>query len=263
MHYTGWTTDGKKFDSSRDRDEPFEVALGLVVEGWNEGMQLCPVGGRIKLTIPAELGYGEQGVPRAGIAGGATLVFDVEMLAIVKRALPRVRWPEDEAAIETNESGLAWHVIEPGVGEPIKDQIAVVEYTVRNFGGGWVGGSTYDFPRSGFNGPLVLTPGPQVPYRFLNQAREILREGSRVLFKVPAAQAFGRRSLDEPPARHGQLLAARGEVDLQRDEARVPAARRHGAHDDRERSQVQDPARRQRRQPDGRRAPCSPTTRAG
>lgn len=83
VHYTGWLTDGTKFDSSLDRNRPFTFALGAgrVIQGWDQGVAGMRVGGKRKLTIPAELGYGARGVPGV-IPAGATLVFEVELLAV-------------------------------------------------------------------------------------------------------------------------------------------------------------------------------------
>jgi len=83
VHYTGWLPNGEKFDSSRDRNQPFSFSLGAgqVIAGWDEGVAGMKVGGRRKLVIPADLGYGTAGAP-PDIPPGATLVFDVELLDV-------------------------------------------------------------------------------------------------------------------------------------------------------------------------------------
>ncbi|MEK7605736.1 MAG: FKBP-type peptidyl-prolyl cis-trans isomerase [Patescibacteria group bacterium] len=85
VHYTGWLSEsgkpGKKFDSSHDRDMPFEVAIGAgyVIQGWDIGIPGMKVGGKRRLTIPHHLGYGKYGV-EPDIPGFATLIFDIELL---------------------------------------------------------------------------------------------------------------------------------------------------------------------------------------
>ena len=83
VHYTGWLTDGVKFDSSKDRGDPFSFPLGAghVIRGWDEGVAGMQVGGVRKLTIPSDQGYGARGAGGV-IPPNATLVFEVELLGV-------------------------------------------------------------------------------------------------------------------------------------------------------------------------------------
>jgi FKBP-type peptidyl-prolyl cis-trans isomerase len=83
LHYTGWLTDGSKFDSSVDRAEPFAFVLGegQVIQGWDEGVAKMRVGDKVRLTIPPEKAYGAGGYPGA-IPPNATLIFEVELLSV-------------------------------------------------------------------------------------------------------------------------------------------------------------------------------------
>jgi FKBP-type peptidyl-prolyl cis-trans isomerase FkpA len=85
VHYTGWLTNGKKFDSSVDRGQPFSFVLGAggVIKGWDEGVSGMKVGGKRKLTIPPRLAYGERGAGNV-IPPSAELIFEVELREVVK-----------------------------------------------------------------------------------------------------------------------------------------------------------------------------------
>lgn len=82
VHYTGWLEDGTKFDSSHNRNEPFEtkIGVGYVIKGWDMGIPGMKVGGKRKLTIPYQFGYGKYGT--GNIPGFATLIFEVNLLKI-------------------------------------------------------------------------------------------------------------------------------------------------------------------------------------
>jgi len=81
VHYAGWLTDGTPFDSSYGRGQPATFPLNAVIAGWTEGVQLMPQGSTYRFVIPPDLGYGSRGAPPT-IPGGATLVFQVELLSI-------------------------------------------------------------------------------------------------------------------------------------------------------------------------------------
>ena len=81
VHYRGTLVDGTQFDSSYDRGQPIEFPLGGVIPGWTEGVQLMQEGAKYRFVIPSDLAYGPRGIPGT-IPGGATLIFDVELLSI-------------------------------------------------------------------------------------------------------------------------------------------------------------------------------------
>ncbi len=130
VHYTGWLVDGTEFDSSVGRGTPFQFSLGqgMVIAGWDEGVALLNEGGKIRLIIPSELGYGERGSGGL-IPPGATLVFDVELLEIVAGSPDSPFEVSDDQFTET-ESGLKYFDIEVGDGQtPEEGQVAFLHFT--------------------------------------------------------------------------------------------------------------------------------------
>jgi FKBP-type peptidyl-prolyl cis-trans isomerase len=126
VHYSGWTTDGRMFDSSVGRGRPAVFPLNRVIAGWTEGLGLMVVGEKRRLWIPAKLAY--EGYPKKP---QGMLVFDVELLDILR--VPPV--PPDVAAppadAQKSESGLAWKILKPGTGtlHPKRDSIVRAHYT--------------------------------------------------------------------------------------------------------------------------------------
>ncbi len=126
VHYTGWTTDGKMFDSSVERGSPSEFGLNQVIKGWTEGLQLMVEGEKRRFWIPAEMAYGEN--PGGGRPGGM-LCFDVELIENLSKP------PEDVAAVPDTatkeDSGLATRVITKGTGttHPSATSTVTVHYS--------------------------------------------------------------------------------------------------------------------------------------
>ena len=129
VHYTGWTTDGKRFDSSVARGKPAEFPLNRVIKGWTEGLQLMVVGEKTRFWIPQDLAYqGRPGPPKG------MLVFDVELLSFTPAPKP-LPAPADVAAppadAKKTASGLAYKVLKPGTGKvhPGAESRVRVHYT--------------------------------------------------------------------------------------------------------------------------------------
>jgi FKBP-type peptidyl-prolyl cis-trans isomerase len=127
VHYSGWTTDGKMFDSSVSRGEPASFPLGGVIAGWTEGLQLMVVGEKRRFWIPEDLAYGPV-VPGSGRPGGM-LCFDVELLGIKEAAKP----PADT---EKTAGGVAYKTTKEGAGEkPGPDQVVTFHFTAKTMDG--------------------------------------------------------------------------------------------------------------------------------
>ena len=194
VHYSGWTTDGKMFDSSVKRGSPTSFPLNRVIKGWTEGLQLMVVGETRRFWIPADLAYGEN--PGGGRPGGL-LVFDVELLEIQKAPEPP-KVPEDVAAIpegaEVRESGLASRVLSAGSGEknPSRSDMVTVHYS------GWTtDGQMFD--SSVMRGsPATFGLSQVIPG--WTEGVQLMVEGEKRRFWIPAKLAYGENPPGGAPA---------------------------------------------------------------
>ncbi len=185
VHYSGWTTDGKLFDSSVQRGQPASFPLNQVIKGWTEGVQLMTEGEKRRFWIPADLAYGEN--PGGGRPGGM-LVFDVELLSIKKAPEPP-KVPEDVAAppaeAEKTASGLASRVLEKGTGKThpkATDQVEV------HYSGWTTDGKLFD--SSVERGETIVFPLNGVIGGW-TEGVQLMVEGEKRRFWIPANLAYG------------------------------------------------------------------------
>ena len=190
VHYTGWTTDGKMFDSSVKRGQPASFPLNRVIKGWTEGLQLMVEGEKRRFWIPGNLAYGET--PARPGAPAGTLVFDVELLEI-DRPIPA---PEDVAAAPADAkktpSGLAYRVLKAGTGQkkPAATNTVKVHYT------GWTtDGKMFD--SSVKRGQPASFPLNRV-IKGWTEGLQLMVEGEKTRFWIPGNLAYG-----DTPARPG------------------------------------------------------------
>jgi FKBP-type peptidyl-prolyl cis-trans isomerase len=180
VHYTGWTTDGKVFDSSVARGKPNTFSVGGLIKGFTEGLQLMTVGEKRRLWIPEELAYrGQPGRP-AGM-----LVFDVELLEVLPDPFappPDVSAPPSDA--KRTASGLAYKVIRPGKdsGNPTRDSQVTVHYT------GWTtDGKMFD---SSWKRGQPATFGLGDVIKGWTEGVQLMSAGEKTRFWIPQRLAY-------------------------------------------------------------------------
>jgi len=176
VHYTGWLTDGTKFDSSRDRGEPARFPLNGVIKGWTEGLQLMAPGARYKFVIPSQLGYGADGAPPT-IPGNATLVFDVELLKVTH--MPKLR-PANPDKQQTAPDGVKYEVVQVGTGAKCGDQDgASLRYAIWK-----ADGELFDCSERHNDQRLSGTPST-LPFQFLKDLVQSCKVGQILRVEVP------------------------------------------------------------------------------
>lgn len=116
VHYTGWTVDGQMFDSSVERGEPLDLPLNGVIRGWTEGLRLMTPGDQARLWIPAHLGYGHREPGEdAGTPPKGTLIFDIELIDVIREPSPEAPAPAPETSDESRPT-LTPRPLPPGDG---------------------------------------------------------------------------------------------------------------------------------------------------
>jgi FKBP-type peptidyl-prolyl cis-trans isomerase len=194
VHYSGWTTDGKLFDSSVKRGQPTSFPLNGVIKGWTEGLQLMVEGEKRRFWIPANLAYGEN--PGGGRPGGL-LVFDVELISI-KQAPKPPAVPEDVAAApasaEKTASGIASRVLTKGTGTAhpkATDQVKV------HYSGWTTDGKMFD--SSVMRGESIVFPLNQVIPGW-TEGVQLMVVGEKRRLWIPGKLAYGDTAPPGAPA---------------------------------------------------------------
>ncbi len=188
VHYTGWTTDGKMFDSSVTRGRPAKFPLNRVIKGWTEGVQKLVQGDKALFWIPGPLAYGDT--PTRPGAPAGMLVFEIELLGIEEAPKP-IPAPADVAAApadaQKTESGLAYKVLTAGSGtaKPVATSMVDVHYT------GW----TTDGQM--FDSSVLRGKSAQFPLNAVikgwTEGVQLMVEGEKTRFWIPSELAYGNR----------------------------------------------------------------------
>ncbi len=196
VHYSGWTKDGKMFDSSIKRGQPATFGVSQVIPGWTEALKLMQPGERVRLWIPARLAYGER--PQPGMPAG-DLTFDVELLEIMSGP----KTPEDvkapPASAKKTASGLRYRVLKAGTGKvhPKATDTVTVHYS------GWTtDGKLFDSSVQRGQ-PATFNLGQVI--KGWTEGVQLMVEGERTRFWIPAELAYGDKPA-RPGAPSGQLV---------------------------------------------------------
>ena len=197
VHYSGWTKDGKLFDSSLTRGKPASFAVKGVIKGWTEGLQLMSKGEKRRFWIPGELAYGNEA--QGGRPSGQ-LTFDVELLDFVEPV--KIETPKDVASVPADAtktaSGLAYRVLSPGKGSTHPTATSTVEV---HYSGWTTDGKLFD--SSVQRGESISFPLQGV-IKGWTEGVQLMVEGEKTRFWIPAALAYGESN--RPGTPQGMLV---------------------------------------------------------
>jgi len=192
VHYSGWTTDGKLFDSSVKRGQPASFPLNGVIKGWTEGLQLMVEGEKRRFWIPADLAYGEN--PGGGRPGGL-LVFDVELLGIKSAPKPPADVAAAPADAEKTASGLASKVVAKGTGSAHPKEIDTVQANLSL----WTTDGQLLQSTAAQDGAANI-PLDSLRIGGLAEGFQLMVAGEKRVFWIPAKLAFGETLPPGAPA---------------------------------------------------------------
>lgn len=196
VHYTGWTKDGKQFDSSVQRGQPATFGVSQVIPGWTEALKLMIPGEKRRLWIPAKLAYGER--PRMGAPAG-DLTFDVELLEILEAP----KTPEDvkapPATAKRTASGLAYRVLKAGTG---KQHPKATDRVTVHYSGWTTDGKLFDSSVQRGQ-PTTFALNQVIPG--WTEGVQLMVEGEKTRFWIPAQLAYGEKP-KRPGAPSGMLV---------------------------------------------------------
>ncbi|YCM44914.1 FKBP-type peptidyl-prolyl cis-trans isomerase [Verrucomicrobiaceae bacterium 227] len=216
VHYSGWTTDGKMFDSSVQRGEKISFPLDGVIAGWTEGLQLMVVGEKRRFWIPAELAYGET--PSRPGAPSGNLTFDVELFD-VQSAPEAPKTPGDlvaPASATKSETGLAHELLEEGEGgeKPGPEDVVAAHFT------GWLEDGTL-LDSTVMNGKPAQFKLSQITIQGWAEGLQLMTKGEKRRFWIPESLGFGENAPQGAPK--GNLIFDFELLDFQKVAGPIPA----------------------------------------
>ena len=198
VHYTGWTTNGVKFDSSVDRAQPASFPLNQVIKGWTEGVQLMVVGEKRRFWIPGPMAYGDTPNPNRPGAPIGTLVFDVELLAIDKAPEVPTDVAEAPKTAKKTKTGISYRVIKKGTGKVHPTATSTVEV---HYSGWTTDGKMFDSSVARHEPATFPLNGV---IKGWTEGVQLMVVGEKTRFWIPGSLAYG--DTPNPSRPYGTLV---------------------------------------------------------